>query len=491
VVNAKAERKDAPGLATEHIAPMATPNRWRGRELLALVAILLVASGTRFYEIGRASLWFDEVITMRVARAGSPGAVLEQLRSLDGTRAPLHPLLLAGWMNLFGTSEAGGRSLSAVLGVITVFVIYGLGRAAFDSRTGLWSAWLAALCPPLIYYSREVRMYSWLVLLTCVSWLLFLSFRRSTGRSRCALYALLLASLAYSHPVGLFMIVAHGVAYLFVRKRLELDLRSWVVIQALVLLATLPWLGQYLQRGTDYPLPRYGLTFLLAVPIEYIGGNKWVLLACLGVIGHGLLRSGTAKHRSISVADPLENVVLVTWAVIPPLLMYGYSYMSKPIFGPPRYHLFIAPAYLILLGHGLERLPLLLRGAAVLGALYCSLHLLWSGVYPQPLKADWKAVAVWLDGQVGSRRATVDVKQTTVIVHPSDPRFPREELEAARYYLGDRFRVEADRNPIAITDETVVYDALCHSRAEVELTPVENGRTFFGLSVVQRVSKRP
>jgi mannosyltransferase len=216
------------------------------------------------------------------------------------------------------------------------------------------------------------------------SWLVFLSFRRAAGWQRCTLYTVPLAALAFSHPVGLFMIVAHGLAYLLVRKQLRLKLWQWVAIQAAVLLAIAPWLGQYLIRGTDYPLPRYGLSFLLAVPIEYIGGNKWVLAGCIGVIGYGLLRRQTAGRALFSVAEPSETIVMIAWAAIPPVMMYAYSYASKPIFGPPRYHLFIAPAYLILLARGLARLPLIIRWGSAAGALFLSLTLLSAGVYTQP-----------------------------------------------------------------------------------------------------------
>ena len=83
------------------------------------------------------------------------------------------------------------------------------------------------------------------------------------------------------------MIAAHGLAYLLVRRGLMLTLRSWLLIQFAVVLAILPWLGRYLDHGTDYPMPRYSLRFLLGVPIEYIGGNSLVLLACLAIIGLG------------------------------------------------------------------------------------------------------------------------------------------------------------------------------------------------------------
>src|SRR5437868_10226957 len=216
---------------------------WVDRRL-PLAAILLVAAGLRLWGLDRTSLWYDEVVTMRVARAESPAALMRRLDQLDGTRAPLHPLVLQAWLRVFGPSDRAGRSFSALCGLATVAVVFLLGRRAFDERTGRWAAWLAAVCPPLVYYSQEARMYAWLVLLASVSWLVFLSFRRAAGPARCLAYGLLLASMGYSHPLGLFMMAAHGLAYLLVRPALLLPFRRWMLIQIGVVLSILPWVGR-------------------------------------------------------------------------------------------------------------------------------------------------------------------------------------------------------------------------------------------------------
>src|SRR5437667_47086 len=83
---------------------------------------------------------------------------------------------------------------------------------------------------------------AWLVLLTGLSWLVLLSFRPAARPTQGLAYGLLLISLAYSHPLGLFMIAAHGLAYLLVRPALRLPLRWWLMIQLAVVLAIVPWL---------------------------------------------------------------------------------------------------------------------------------------------------------------------------------------------------------------------------------------------------------
>ena len=66
-------------------------------------------------------------------------------------------------------------------------------------------------------------------------------------------------------------------------------------------------------------MPRYPIRFLLAVPIEYVGGNGVVLGLCLAIIACGHARS--RKHRTLAVATircPTENLVFLTWAAVPP-----------------------------------------------------------------------------------------------------------------------------------------------------------------------------
>src|SRR4051794_17307607 len=67
--------------------------------------VALVGIGLRVWHIDRDSLWYDEVVTMRLARTAGPTELISLLGQIDGTRAPLHPLLLQAWVRVFGPSE--------------------------------------------------------------------------------------------------------------------------------------------------------------------------------------------------------------------------------------------------------------------------------------------------------------------------------------------------------------------------------------------------
>ena len=126
-----------------------------------LFLILLLAAGLRFYRLDGQSFWADEGNSVVLARM-TTGDVL------SSAAADIHPpayyLLLKAWGNIFGLDETGARSLSAVLGIFTVWGVYLVGAALKNKRTGLLAALLAAINPFLIYYSQEARMYQLLAL---------------------------------------------------------------------------------------------------------------------------------------------------------------------------------------------------------------------------------------------------------------------------------------------------------------------------------------
>lgn len=409
-------------------------------EVAALALILALAAALRFWNLGGLSFWYDEVVPVRLARTPNPSALVALLDRIETTRAPLHPLVLQGWVRLFGPSEFAARALSALCGVATVAVVWRLGRRLLDARTGLWAAWLASVSPLLVLYAREAKMYAWLVLLSSLGWLVLESFRRSASTARQAGFVVLLIALGYSQPLGLFMDAALGLGYLARRRDYRLSLRSWLAIQGAALLGMLPWLGRYLDHDPSiFSEAWLSLRYLLGLPIGYVGGNFAALAGCLGLIAWGWLRRERPHVRGV---DRFPLTLLLCWLVVPTVLLYAYSVAAHPIFGQARYTLFVGPAYLILLAHGLARLPRRAAVVVALGMALLSAGLLRTLVYDPALKGDWRAGATLI------RRE--DPTGATVLVFSEDPRWSRE-VEVARYYLGDGFEVlpaaEVDGRP--------------------------------------------
>ena len=73
------------------------------------------------------------------------------------------------WTQFAGVSEAGLRSLSAVLGALLVLVTIGLGMRLGCTVLGLVVGLIAAVSPFQIHYSQEARMYILLALEAAVA----------------------------------------------------------------------------------------------------------------------------------------------------------------------------------------------------------------------------------------------------------------------------------------------------------------------------------
>ncbi len=398
------------------------------RQAILLVLILLVASVLRLYHLGQSSLWYDEVVTMRLAWTESPRSLLRLLGQIDATRAPLHPLVLQGWVKLFGRSDYSGRAFSALCGIITVALVYWIGLQAANPWTGLAAAWLCAVSPLLVYYSREARMYMWLVLVTCCAWGLLFSLSRSPQPWKLALYGLSLIALVYSHPLGLLMVGALGLVTVVFRQMLQISWRRWLYIYLVVTLAVVPWVSQYVDHAPESTSGLLPLQYLLGMPIGFIGGNSQVLLVCMLLIVYGLCQVKRQPHGWIQIAlkpEPLF-ISLLIWLVIPPLLLYAYSRALHPIFGPARYTLFVGPAYLLLVARGVSKLPWPLSIMAMIASTVLSGVMLLDDVYGSDRYADWRSATAYLDRREPEAAVAVITGGT----------FGNTELETARYYFG-------------------------------------------------------
>jgi uncharacterized membrane protein len=125
---------------------------------------LAIVAGTvlRFAGIGRLSIWFDEGYTAWLV-SHSPGEILRLVRA--DTAPPLYYLLLRYWIDLFGTSAAALRSLSAVLSVLALIVAVDVARQLLPRPPALAAAaWALALSFFAVWYAQEARAYSLMAL---------------------------------------------------------------------------------------------------------------------------------------------------------------------------------------------------------------------------------------------------------------------------------------------------------------------------------------
>jgi mannosyltransferase len=338
-----------------------------GRTRLALLAlVVLLGFGLRLYRLGYQELRGDEgysypFTTIPVAE------LLPELARLDEEHSPLHYLLLVTWTGLVGDSEFAMRFPALVPGVLTLPLLYHLGRGFGGRRGGLLLAGLGALAPSLVWQSQDVRnVYSLAILFGSLATLLLLRIVKSEGRDPGAtrmaragswlLYALAAALTVYGHYYGVFALLAHGIYLITAASRRRL-LPRWIGAGFVAALLFLPWiastyqgvLGQLSQPG-EIELARH----LTEIGVELGTGatlptslGRWIFLGGLALAVIGLL--DLFKRR------PGHGWLFAGWLAVAALLTFLIRSQRSGIFNA-YYVIPAAPAWLALVTAGLLRL---------------------------------------------------------------------------------------------------------------------------------------
>jgi mannosyltransferase len=228
------------------------------RELLssrALRIFILGAAALSLRVIGLSEnrLWLDELLSVNFSHHGLAEVLITVVRF--DTHTPLYYLQLAVWM-LFGTSDEYLMLNSVLWGVLGVISLYIVAERMMRPAAAFLAGMLLAVSPAAVFYSQQVRMYSFVMFLCIISF--HCSLRFIETRKTSDLLATLLAMLAvvYSHGAGLIMIVGVSAYWLFRASR-EADpvlVRKIVLGHAILVLMSLPAVVFALNRAVTHTL---------------------------------------------------------------------------------------------------------------------------------------------------------------------------------------------------------------------------------------------
>jgi mannosyltransferase len=372
-------------------------------------ALVLMLGGTlRFYGISANSLWFDEAFSWLVARQPA-WAILTQ--RLEPILPPLYHFLLHFWI-LLGESEAVLRSFSALCGLLTIPVMYLLGRELLTPATGLAAALLTAVLPFHVYFAQEARLYALVVFLSA---LMLWGFVRAWGSAGCFPWlglGLLVALNLYTHYFAILTLTVFHLFVLLVRPR---DWRRWwgmLLADLITLVCVVPLLPSVLAQTRQVvshfwlpspsPLePFKTLDYLLfshTGPVSLVPVVLFLTLSIFTLVVWTAVRSRGEIHRWL--------LLLVALVLTPIVLVLLLSWIMGPVYLDRSFSL-VTPAYVLLLAWGLAHspkgspLPLLYGGLVVLVAISLGNHYL----NPDPAKPPFREVGAvvqegWQEGDV-------------------------------------------------------------------------------------------
>lgn len=130
--------------------------------------LMVVSSSVLLSLIGRDAFWDDEAETW--AWAFHLGRVVLG-HTAYWYHAPAFYVLLGIWMEIFGDTNNAFviRLPSAILFVLTIPPVYGIGRIIHSNRAGLLMALFLVTSPFVLDHVRDARLYSTLLFAMSIS----------------------------------------------------------------------------------------------------------------------------------------------------------------------------------------------------------------------------------------------------------------------------------------------------------------------------------
>ncbi len=434
-----------------------------------LIGLCLLAFALRVYRLETQSLWFDEGLSVYRARLTIP----ENLSNViivppdvvtRDTNPPLYFILLSGLRVFAGESEYALRFLSVMAGVLTVTLLYAVGRRLFSDRAGWLAAVLGMLSSFFVWYSQEARMYALFALLSLSSvYLLLRAFNLGQRHRDCSptaasrltwmAWAIVTAATMYTHLTGFFLLPFEAIVIVLVLGRTR---RREVVLAGMgMLVLAAPIIVYGLSRAAGHDT-NFGFRPLDSISEElwdtFIVGRTNTIFQPVWTVVPGLavLITGTFQGL-IDRSARRSMLLLVGYLAVPLLLFYGVTFI-RPLYTGPRHLILIALPFYLLIARGLDVIWSRSRLAA-LTVLTWTLVLsgLWLNVQffdPAYTKEDIRSMArlisaratpqdgVVTEGAIGS--LTFDYYYTGSAPRYFIPVYPSSDVNAATSALNAR-----------------------------------------------------
>lgn len=373
------------------------------KKRLILFSFLVVGTILRFTNLAGKPLWLDEIITglftfgqgyQIIPREtvfsiqeipsfftyqSQTCSVIAEALAKQSTHPPLFFCLMHQWLNitqsfniLDGSLASQLRSLPAILGILSILLLYHLNRKAFSENAGLVAAGIMAVSPFAVYLSQEARQYTLLLILITIA---LFGLIQLLKQAKNPIFYWLIWGIAnslgcYTHYF-FFLAFTAQIIILFVFFLWESPRRLLVLLSVTlgIILSYLPWLPtvitHFSSAKTDWlpsvdlfsPLYQLLLGFLVmivAFPVEkqsiliqvlsgigMLSWGGWILYQVRRRYGYLLQHNATSK-ATLALSLYLGLLLLQFLFII-----YG---LEKNIAIAPRYNYVYYPAVCALLG---------------------------------------------------------------------------------------------------------------------------------------------
>lgn len=178
---------------------------------------------------------------------------------------PLYFIFLHGWIKLFGGTEFVIRLFSVLMGLLSIIMVYLIGKELINIQAGLGGALMMAISPYHIYHTTYARMYALLLFLVLLSYYSFINLLKKNNRKWLWGYILSTTLSLYTHYSALYAILIQNLYFFIFWKGHGKLVRLWIKAQLGVIFCFLPWLPVFLK---DLLFSEWSFKTVTAIPFH-------------------------------------------------------------------------------------------------------------------------------------------------------------------------------------------------------------------------------
>ncbi|OGE83276.1 MAG: hypothetical protein A3B10_01340 [Candidatus Doudnabacteria bacterium RIFCSPLOWO2_01_FULL_44_21] len=319
-----------------------------------LVLSMLIGTILRFYNNTAVALWHDEAFS--ALYLGYPWGEMMHRIGLD-VHPPLYYWVLRFWSYIFGSGLLSIRSLSILIGIMTIYAGYLFVKQAFkNDRLAMVAALLIAINPFQIQYSLEARMYTLGTFLVLLSSYLLLKALETNQTRIWVYYAISVAASLYTHYFLFFSIAAQGLYFLYyLWKEKNWMVKGWGSY-LLSLILYLPWVPALLVQ-----IKRVESAYWIPAPDRWsIPGTIWKMVFGGAGINHPTLVIATIVSLILIYYFFKETKLPIRWLIIFSLFLPFAASLAlsfKQAIYLDRYFVFASLFFLILIACAIYLIP--------------------------------------------------------------------------------------------------------------------------------------
>ncbi|WP_317065042.1 glycosyltransferase family 39 protein [Methanoculleus caldifontis] len=367
------------------------------RHLQALIGLTVAGLLLRFYNLGGNSLWLDEASTLMFARQSLIG--IWESTAGGEFNPPLFYWLEHG-MLIFGESEFVLRLLPAFLGVLTIPVVYYIGKEFRDRNVGLIAAALLAFSPFHIFYSQEARAYAPMLFFFSLALLFYVRASRSDEARSWVLFGVFSAIAFWMHfyaivPVAVLVFHALVTRAGEIRRdprsarKPAMGLAAFIVAALPLLIVTVNLFFVRTSSAPTFGVQGFDVIYQTLLQVSGFSDLLMALFLLLFLLG-----------VAVTWREDRNGALLLLFMLVLPLAASIILSSRMPMI--PRHLIFLLPIYFVGIASAYPALHALVRDrravyVVVIAAFLISTPFL-ATYYTTPQKNDWRGFSTELGG---------------------------------------------------------------------------------------------